>query len=294
VLRTPRNIFGLFRQYRAERLPSHDPEEFVGFQDLQDAPVSTDRPLQNLDNIIYPYPNENSFRLGEWYWNHGIQKSHESFTELLSIVGGSKFRPEDVQHKQWNKIDKKLAGDGGDEWLDVEDAGWKTTPIHISVPFPRRAKNPGPKDYLVGNLHHRTLVSIIREKLTRTDDVQQFHFEPFELFWKPAEDSPDVKVHGELYTSKAFLDAHHKLQNSPGEPGCDLPRVVVALMMWSDATHLTAFGSAKLWPSYLYFGNESKYRRCKPTCHLCEHVAYFQTVSTVPIINFILKAHRIG
>jgi hypothetical protein len=261
---------------------------------LQDGPTSCDQSLQNLDSIFYPYPNENSFRLGEWYWNHGIQKSRESFSELLTIVGDSKFRPEDVQHKQWNKIDKKLAGnvgdgglDEGDEWLDVEDAGWKTTPIRISVPFPRRAKNPGPKDYLVGDLHHRTLVSIIREKLTKSDDMQRFHFEPFEIFWKSDDDSPEMKVHGELYTSQVFLDAHHELQNSPREPGCDLPKVVVALMLWSDATHLTSFGSAKLWPSYLFFGNESKYRRCKPTCHLCEHVAYFQTVSVAPVVEFI-------
>jgi hypothetical protein len=118
VLRTPRNIFGLFRQYRADKLPSHDPEELVGFRDLQDGPTSCDQSLQNLDSIFYPYPNENSFRLGEWYWNHGIQKSRESFSELLTIVGDSKFRPEDVQHKQWNKIDKKLAGNVGDGGLD--------------------------------------------------------------------------------------------------------------------------------------------------------------------------------
>jgi hypothetical protein len=86
-------------------------------------------------------------------------------------------------------------------------------------------------------------------------------------------------VHGELYMSPAYLEAQREIQEYPGEPGCDLPRVVVALMFWSDATHLTSFGNAKLWPLYLFFGNESKYRRCKPSCHLCEHVAYFQTVS---------------
>ncbi|KJA18100.1 hypothetical protein HYPSUDRAFT_145489 [Hypholoma sublateritium FD-334 SS-4] len=47
-------------------------------------------------------------------------------------------------------------------------------------------------------------------------------------------------------------------------------------MFGSDATHLTSFGSAALWPCYMYFGNESKYRRCKPTCNLCNHIAYFQ------------------
>jgi len=136
-------------------------------------------------------------------------------------------------------------------------------------------------------LHHHTLVSIICEKLTKSDDMQQFNFEPFEVFWKSDDDSLKMKVHGELYTSQALFDVHHELQNSPGEPGCDLPKVVIALILWSNATHLTSFGSAKLWPSYLFFRNESKYCRCKPRCHLCEHVAYFRTVSVAPVIEFI-------
>ena len=49
-------------------------------------------------------------------------------------------------------------------------------------------------------------------------------------------------------------------------------------MFWSDATQLTAFSDAKLWPLYIYFGNESKYQRCAPTANLCSHAAYFQTV----------------
>ena len=88
-----------------------------------------------------------------------------------------------------------------------------------------------------------------------------------------------MRVHGELYSSPVFLEAHCALQASPKEPGCDLPHVVVAIMLWSDVTHLTTFGTAKLWPCYMYFGNESKYNRCKPSRHLCNHIAYFQSVS---------------
>ncbi|KAG2049274.1 hypothetical protein BDR06DRAFT_991207, partial [Suillus hirtellus] len=47
-------------------------------------------------------------------------------------------------------------------------------------------------------------------------------------------------------------------------------------MFWSDATQLMTFGNAKLWPIYMYFGNEPKYHRCRPSCHLGNHVAYFQ------------------
>lgn len=278
-----RNIFGLFRRYQSESLPSHDPEEYLNLRDLSDITDCPPNPPQDGHPNFYPYPNESSFRLGEWFWNHGIQKSRESFNKLLDIVGSQQFRPEDVRNTKWGKIDVQLAGnafdsneeDGG--WID-EDPGWHRTPISISVPFHKRNKNPGPKTHIFGHLYHRTLVSVIREKLGNKHDDPHFHYEPFELFWKPTDSSDDIRVHGELYTSPAFLDAHREVQELSGEPGCNLPRVVIAMMFSSDVTHLTSFGTAKLWPCYLYFGNESKYRRCKPTCHLCNHVAYFETV----------------
>ena len=270
-------------------MPSHDPEEHVHLQDLVDSPViaATEHLHANpTKNPFYPYPNKNSFLLGDWYWNHGVQKSLKSFRELLDVVSNPQFNPQDVGHANWKKIDAQLArnafdveGDSDDtEWLD-DDANWKKTPITISVPFHSRMKTPGLQNYVVGDLYHRTIISIIREKLTNHVDDPHFHYEPFELFWQPNDATPDVRVHGELYTSPAFIEAHRELQDSPGEPGCNLPRVIVALMFASDATHLTSFGTAKLWPSYLYFGNESKYRRCKPNCHLCNHIAYFQSVS---------------
>jgi hypothetical protein len=289
-LRTHRNIFGLFRQYYSEQLPSHDPEEHMDLHDLFDGPVATDSASiqTHSENPYYPYPNRNSFLLGDWNWNSSIQKSRSSFSELLSIVGSLDFNPDDVRDTKWAKIDAQLArnnfdGKPGaseeqDGWED-DETGWYRTPIEISVPFHSRARNPGPKTYIVGDLYHRTLVSVIREKLANPHDDQHFHYEPFELFWKPTDGSNDVHVHGELYTSPAFLQAHNELQDMPGEPGCNLPRVVVAMMFASDATHLTSFGTAKLWPCYLFFGNESKYRRCKPTCNLCNHIAYFQAVS---------------
>jgi hypothetical protein len=141
----------------------------------------------------------------------------------------------------------------------------------------------GPSDYTITDFYHRSLTSVIREKISNKSAHRHFHYEPYELHWQPGRtpQSPTQRVHGELYTSPAFIEAHDDLQSSPSEPDCDLPRVVVALMFWSDTTHLTSFGNASVCPLYLFFGNESKHRRCKPSCHPCEHVAYFQKVSSV-------------
>ena len=72
------------------------------------------------------------------------------------------------------------------------------------------------------------------------------HFKPYELFWQPTNASEPVKVHGELYTSPAFIEAHHDIQESDRELGCEQPRVVVGLMFTSDGTQLAAFST----PSY--------------------------------------------
>lgn len=299
------------REYLLQDPPAHDPEAFLEFEDLCDnyrdpdgtveeglecqdhqsfkgLPVDSATSTSAAQPFLGPYPNTTSFLLGDWYWNGGRQKSYEDFRSLLSIIGSHEFRAEDVRDTKWKAINATLGHNNFDQtntselddsaWLD-DDAGWKKSPITITVPFHRRAKKPGPKDFFVGDLYHRSLISVIRERITNPQDAHLFHYEPFKRLWRPNSTSAEMFVHGEIYNSPEFLAAHEKLQSSPNEPGCTRARVIVAMMLLSDATHLTQFGTAKLWPCYLMFGNDSKYQRCKPTCNLCSHVAYFQTVS---------------
>lgn len=284
---SPRNIFGLRRKYYTTELPVHDPEELTTLADLsctlQPRVSNTLAESDATTDDYFPYPNKNSFLLGDWYWSDGVQKSKQSFKNLLDIIGNPDFKPSDVRNTSWKFIDTTLGDsekdDGYDgEWVDA-DAGWTKTLIKISVPFHNRTSNPGAQDYLGGHLYHRSLVEVIQERILDFAAAQRFHFEPYELSWSPHPSSYGITVHGEIYTSASFLKAHQNLQDMPSEPSCNLQRVVVALMFWSDATHLTSFGSAKLWPLYLFFGNESKYRRCRPTSNLCCHTAYFEDVS---------------
>ena len=301
LLTTSRNPFGLWRRYNVDTLPLHDPEEHIQLCDVidnwpRDSDEATNSPnaASHGQNPFYPYPNKSSFRLGEWYWTGGIQKSQESFSKLMKIVGDKQFHPEDVRSTRWKEInnmlsvndfDEDVVGDEDVEWLD-EDTRWKKTTVSISIPFHHQMKRPRPQEYIIGDLYHCSLISVICEKLKSRHEGRHFHYNGFELLWKPTEESADIRVHGEIYTLPAFLEVQQEIYDSPGEPGCNLPRVVVALMLASDATHLTSFGNAKLWPCYCFIGNESKYLRCKPNCHLCNHVAYFQTVSHFyPIVD---------
>jgi len=183
-IKTPCNTFGLWRRFFSKTLPSHDPEEHATLENLSD--IEPSAPSHNREISFSPYPNESSFLLGEWYWDDSIQKSHKNFDRLVKIVGHPDFRPEDVRHTKWKSIDAQLAGttyhkaDEDEEWLD---AGWETKEIKVSVPFPKCAAQPGPREYTVGTLYYCPIVNVIREKFSNPHNSQHYHYEPFELFW---------------------------------------------------------------------------------------------------------------
>jgi hypothetical protein len=289
VYRTPPNIFGLVCQYFSVELPSHDLEEYITMADLLLIPGTTDdsspEPLESSSDARYhPYPNQSSFQLGDWYWNQGVQKSQANYTKLVDIVGRSTFQACSVSSTNWRSINTSLGinnYDKGDikEWED-KDTGWIQSPISIQVPFACTTATPGPCVYHASHLYHCPLVSMIQEKLANAQDTKLFHYKPYQLCWAPPHLDTEVSIYGDLYTSPVFHKAHQEVQNLMTEPGCDLPWAVAALMFWSDATQLTLFGNAKLWPTYMYFGNKSKYRHCKPSCNLSNQIAYFETVST--------------
>jgi hypothetical protein len=109
---------------------------------------------------------------------------------------------------------------------------------------------------------------------------RRFHLSPFKRFWKfPS--GAKVCCYDEPYTSDDWIKAHDDLQKQPNEPGCKLEKVILGLMFWSDSTLLTSFGTAKVWPLYLYFANLSKYLRCKPSSGASHHVAYIPLVCNI-------------
>ena len=83
------------------------------------------------------------------------------------------------------------------------------------------------------------------------------------------------RMYSEMYDLDTFLDEHDKVQHAPIDNlSCKREKIVVALMFWSDATQLAAFGMAKIWPIYMLFGNLSKYVRCQPNFGAMKHLAY--------------------
>jgi hypothetical protein len=143
------NRFGLYRLYRADKFPIHDPDENTTTDELLRTSIDSSHPVQA--DSYYPYPNESSFLLGEWYWNGSSRKSESDFNSLLKIVAHPEFRPEDVAGTSWRHINVRL-GDSRDKLSRVEEpkisGRWNE-----EVPFHKRTPCPGLEELTIGKLH---------------------------------------------------------------------------------------------------------------------------------------------
>lgn len=247
-------------------------------------------------NPFYPYPNYSAYRLGQWFHNGAKLKSKSELRSLLDILRSGEIDLAELRDVDFDRIDALLAPrthttprEGvdpspveRDKRDDMHGLDWTCTPVSIEVPLHSRKKdgNSGPQEFRdERGFYHRNLCSIIKETVEDPDRFAEFHLEPYELYFQPHTDVPPERVHGEVYTSNAFLREDAAIQSGPGEPNCDLERVTVAVMFGSDVVHLSQFGENKLWPLYVGFGNHSKYRRTKPGSKLMEIAAFFKHVS---------------
>ena len=324
----PDKVFRLRKQYQDNRPPQNDPDKHLSASDCYDSknhtkdagapntqPAYAEAPniqqqansqspsaLKNAKkppNPYAPFPNRSSFELGEWFHGQGNLKSQKDFQGLVKILANPSFSLDDIRDTKWSTVFQDL-GKNKDEILAeksewVDDSGWKVTPFEIEVPIhDKMAKGKGVESHIAGVLHHRSIVSILEEKVMNAPTSRFFHLDAHELRWQPGgkETSPEFRVISELYNSDAFLEAQSEIRNNPPPSikDCPHPRVVVGAMFWSDATHLSTFSTSKLWPLYMLFGNDSKYQRGSDTSESCYHVAYFDSVSgsLFPWSQFIL------
>ncbi|KIM51965.1 hypothetical protein SCLCIDRAFT_142181 [Scleroderma citrinum Foug A] len=182
------NSFGLSHRYYGNRFPTHDPEDATMLQHLTLTPsVVDDRDSAGRDSaLFYPYPNRSSYLLGDWYWNGRIQKSKESFRNLIKIVGNPEFWPGNINTTRWDFINAQLRA-GAEEngpGQSFEGASWTKTAVTIKVLFHKQTAKPEVYDYHVGDMYHRTLISVIREKLANPRHDELFHYQPYNLLWQ--------------------------------------------------------------------------------------------------------------
>lgn len=112
------------------------------------------------------------------------------------------------------------------------------------------------------------------------------HYTPFRKFiTQPSATGTDQVDHltSDLISADVWWEEHDHVQKKieVGRDGrlCALPCVIAGLVWWPNATQLANFGTAKLWPLYMFLGNQVKYPREKPSASYCYHMAYLPSVS---------------
>ncbi|THH05402.1 hypothetical protein EW146_g9914 [Bondarzewia mesenterica] len=319
---TKPNAFGIFREYPDR--PSYNPDEFTTLSDIADFPTaeSLSIPQQSQPNNsllaklvtvakpwFAPFPNPTIARLLGWQFgpDRSSQKSLEEIQHLVDDV----LRAPDYQQEhlhnfnaahEAHRLDNNGAATssttaslgGSQSGVTFIGTGWHETSVEICVPDGRKhaAEGDNPKFHISG-LYYRNLLDVIKDAVADTSS-RLFHWFPFKTFWQHSPTAEKTRIIDEVYSSDAFLEEHEKIQRAPPEPGCNLERVVLGLMFWSDSTHLANFGDASLWPIYIFFANQSKYFRGKPTCGACHHLAYIPKLPETDFQNFFHQHTGLG
>lgn len=299
-LRSAVDRFGLSRLYPIP--PSSIPDStHLRFEEgtlLAIAPTPPKR--RRLWDILKPYPNLTSFLFDHQFWTSSGSKSRNDRNTLRDVIVREDFHTSDLKGVNFESIEKNLRQAGG--------SGWRETPLTIHVPkgvkltkAAKRAatteqsrlkrgepstatlKRPVPgAPITIHDFQHRRICDIIRETFASDPGAGSFHYHPYELKWRPPGSDSEERVYGELYTSQAWLEEDKKVQSLTLDPAVtdqEIPRAIAAIMLASDATGLGQFALSRAWPIYIYFGNQSKYDRVKPTQHATHHLAYLPSVS---------------
>jgi len=271
-LRTATNSFGLLREYLY--WPSFDPDSFVPEEDLHRVGGA------GHVFILPPSPspvhrNESVEMLMNW---KDSGTSRKSDAEINRLVNGVLLDPNfKLQDLQGFNVARENQRSGAAEKKSSFFDSFQTADINIEVPSGTRGIPPG--TFSVPGLVYRKLTAIIQAAFL-SPLASHFHFSPFKLFHR-SPNGEEERVFSEVYNSDVFIEEHDNVQRAPlppDQPDCKLEKVVVALMVWSDSTHLANFGTAKIWPIYFLFGNVSKYIRGQPNSGACQHVAYIPSL----------------
>jgi hypothetical protein len=285
LVTTDTNGFGLYREYT--RAPIVDPEDNTTLEDLCSLTETPQESNTGTDTAFFhPFLNASVFRLLDWFYSGSATKSKADLDSLVhNVILAEDFKLEDVKHfsadREMARLDEY--GNTGSPFLAKD--GWKEGSVKIRVPNAKSkfASESVAPEFDIGGVYYRPLLEIIKGAY-QSPDAKKYHWVPFKLFHQSSQTHAPVRVYTDIYNSDAMLEEDAKIHALPRDPG-DNPDTEVAIapiLVWSDSTHLASFGTASLWPIYIFFGNLSKYLRGKPTALAAHHLAY------IPSVRFML------
>jgi hypothetical protein len=292
---TAANSFGVWRDY--PRRPTIDPDGSLSLEELSnshripsklsesspaDLPPTCSPDHDSKRPFYWPSQNATIWRVMAWLNNGKTNKSEAEATAFVeTVIHASDFNKDELigfnAHRENQRLDKALS-------RAALKSQFSESSVDILVPS-GDLKVPA-KTFSVPGLLHRKLTSVIIDAFN--DPLSHLlHLSPFKLFCHNPLTKKEERIFGELYTSDKFLAEHEEVQRHGKLPSDDLScqreKIVAALMISSDATHLTNFGNTKAWPFYLMLGNLSKYFRSLPNSGALHHLAYIPSVSCLKL-----------
>jgi hypothetical protein len=187
-------------RWEGEQVVSQVPSS-SGVPEPATSPMSIDAPSNpDPSSSFYPYPNRSSFELGDWYWRRGALNSMAGFQELCAIIAHQEFKADDIRSTSWAAVHRllphgnRLGFDGQDAdstpnddgvWVDDLGPGWTSTKIQLDVPFPNRGRGATVLKFPAGTLHHRNILSVIKDKIANSGEHSHRRYSSFKLMWKP-------------------------------------------------------------------------------------------------------------
>ncbi|KAL0568578.1 hypothetical protein V5O48_013407 [Marasmius crinis-equi] len=293
--------FGLYRVY--SKYPTRIPDEEIEDEEVCEGAgyqaKLTSNPLSvfgladpDSEGIFAPFLNATVFRLMNWFYGPSNNKSIAGLDSLVhDVILADDFDREDLRgfrtQRELSRLDDYANPRSN---LRAKD-GWIEGSVKIRLPAEGvEQKEEEAPEFTIPDFFYRKPLELVKSAL-QSQASNKFHCAPFKLFWQPPSSDPSqpppppTRIVSEIYNSDAFINEYEKIQtqeyhNPRPQPEASNPEalpvenVIAALLWWSDSTHLASFGNASLWPLYLFFGNQSKYDRAKPTSFSAHHAAY--------------------
>ena len=294
---TDTDSFGVFRTYTSTSVSSHNPKDVNPFSDILPAhpgsvasrpttnkSIGSDLAAQTVESDpLSASTNPTVDLLLSWWVTEGSSEGIRSLTSLIDCLNHPLFDISKLQGfdpvSALRDFERLNVYSTPGTTLAPGDS-WKDGTVKIKVPCTGvKQREEDAPEFSVGGMVYRDPVEVITTELMDPDSFENLHIKPFEEWWKPSASDEPIRVYSEVYTADAMLEAEKNIQETlKTTPGPQLETFVVSVLLYSDSTHLTSFGSASLWPVYLFIGNLSKYTRSKPTSFSAHHIAYLPTV----------------
>ena len=302
--RTERDQYSIVRTY-VHGKPSITPDGHHSLSNLADSPYlaldsmpSTRLPARSIIGSILkqteelaksgqdyftPFRNAFIFRLMSWHYSASLTKSIGELNSLVTdvilapdfqskhFIGFSVVKEQGVMdsYRKPGSVDNPTPFSFDDTWIK----GF----VEISLPCDGVKQKESKAPRFRVKVHYRKPLEILKMAFSELE-AANFHLFPFKASWNP---SPGVEEHvySEIYTCNAWLREYEKiLQTHLNGPNTHIKAIMVGLMIWSDSTVLAQFGTADIWPIYLYIGHQSKYTHVKPLSFSAHHIVYLPKV----------------